>query len=61
MLRGTGILRQRLRVTCAASAFTESHIIRGMVWLSSYKQVNAKVCAAWKLYEHSNGFRAKNF
>ncbi len=41
MLRGTRILRQRLRVTCAASAFTESHIIRGMVWLSSYNKGKA--------------------
>ena len=24
-------------------------------------QVIAKVCASWELYEHSNGFRAKNF
>ena len=24
-------------------------------------QAVAKVCAAWNLYEHSNGFRAKNF
>ena len=38
MFRGTRILRQRLRVTCAASAFTESHIIREMVWLSSYNK-----------------------
>ena len=26
-----------------------------------YLQAIAKVCASWKLYEHSNGFRAKNF
>jgi hypothetical protein len=25
------------------------------------KQAVAKVCASWNLYEHSNGFRARNF
>ncbi len=29
--------------------------------LKQTMQVIAKVCASWKLYEHSNGFRAKNF
>ena len=27
----------------------------------SLLQAIAKVCASWKLYEHSNGFRARNF
>ena len=26
-----------------------------------FPQAIAKVCASWKLYEHSNGFRARNF
>ena len=26
-----------------------------------FSQAIAKVCASWELYEHSNGFRARNF
>ena len=39
--------------------YPEQHISQ---LLSFYVfQAIAKVCASWKLYEHSNGFRAKNF
>ena len=41
---------------CQAPANTEFRMC-----LKQTMQAIAKVYASWKLYEHSNGFRAKNF
>ena len=58
----TGNIQERLSVLAAPRDEEDASFLKQRVSNAGVILIPiAKVCASWKLYEHSNGFRAKNF